>query len=85
MKASEFAWYARTSDAANGAAQALRRGGRDGEIFAVVESDAGGGWTTLVNLHLDPSKHRRFECDSELEALLATELWLDELVGDAET
>ena len=81
MKISEFGWYPMASAVPEGGlGQALRRGGRKGEIFSVVAPMPGGAWTAVVNLHLDESQHRHLECESELEALLASEVWLEELI-----
>jgi len=81
MKISEFHWYATESHAQEEARQAMRRGGRDGDIYAVIEPLNAGIWLAIVNLHLPESMHQRMECDSELEATLAAELWLGELIA----
>jgi hypothetical protein len=85
MKLSEFGWYVVQSSFAGETAQAMRRGGPDGETFAIVEPAADDTWVAVVNLHRNASGHERLECDSELEAILAAEHWLDELIIDATT
>ena len=60
--------------------KALRRGSRDGETYAIVEPNAEGTWSAGLNLHLSESQHQHFECNSELEAVLTIEHWLEELV-----
>jgi hypothetical protein len=78
MKSSEFRWYAIPTH--DGTDQVLRRGGQSGELFAIVEP-ATGGWVATVNLQLAEAHHQRLECDSELEAMLAAQSWLDELIA----
>ena len=82
MKLSEFGWY--SIPTRNGTDQVLRRGGMGGEIFALVEFTETVGWAATVNLQLDETQHVRLECDSELEAMLAADNWLEELIALAD-
>jgi hypothetical protein len=76
MKLSGFGWYLTASSHDN--TQELRRNGIGGPLYATVAQHDDLSWAARINLHL--ADHERMECDSELEAILAAEVWLDELI-----
>lgn len=77
MKLSEFGWHLAASSHDN--VQELQRGGIGGPLYATVAQHDDLSWVATVNLHL--ADRGRMECDSELEAILAAEMWLDELIA----
>ena len=79
MKISEFRWYPAAHSHEN--AQELRRGGIAGPLYASAAQRNDSSWVATVSLHR-PDREQ-MECESELEAILAAESWLDELIADA--